>query len=212
MEQDVSFIISQAFQVSLPQELWVMKSVDEGLWLQTEESAQFFSFSHLLLLLYFCCFSLVQLFVQIFIASKIFLKDSFLCRSQRLPAWCSRDCFCTLLTLSVCFLSCWHLWFCTRVWLVQKKKQKKKNNEPCSEAPKISEMHLYFPCDTVCCEEKRNINVNLFSYTDWDWRNKGRDVHGPSRVFSHFKPSLLLPTRGRHLLIFLTFKIQQRQL
>lgn len=29
MEQEDSFIVNQAFQVSLPQELWVMKSVDE---------------------------------------------------------------------------------------------------------------------------------------------------------------------------------------
>lgn len=43
---------------------------------------------------------------------------------------------------------------------------KKTNNDPCLEAPKISEMHLYFPGETVCREEKRNNNVNLFSYTD----------------------------------------------
>lgn len=29
MEQDDSFVISQAFQVSLPQEFWVMESADE---------------------------------------------------------------------------------------------------------------------------------------------------------------------------------------
>lgn len=62
--------------------------------------------------------------------------------------------------------------------------KKKKDKEPCLEAPQISEMHLYFPCETVCCEEKGNINVNLFSYTDWDGWNKGRDVHGPSRLSS----------------------------
>lgn len=198
--------ISQAFQVSLPQELWVMKSVGE--W----TLAHFSTFSCLLLPLSCrCCFALVHLgVVQIFIASKIFLKDSFLCRSQRLPAWCSRDGFCTLLTFK-CLFSLLLTSLFLHSSLIRPKTNKQTNNEPCLEAPKISEMHLYFPCEAVCCEEKLNINVNLFSYTETDGI-KG-DVHGPRRVPSPstLRPLPLVATRGRRSLIFLTFKKQQRR-
>lgn len=70
--------MDQTFQVSLPQEFWVMKSVDEGL-RGGRISAQLFPLCSSL-----CCFTLVQL---LGFYCFIFLKESF-CRSPGLPAWC----------------------------------------------------------------------------------------------------------------------------
>lgn len=42
------------------------------------------------------------------------------------------------------------------------------------------------PCETVCCEEKQNINVNLFSYTETDGiKEEMFTVHSSPPIFFH---------------------------